>query len=215
MAIFDVDGTLYDQKRLRRRIIRDLLRHLIFKPHRWRDLLVIWKFRKEREKLSHTEHEDLATIQYDLAVHKSGVTADRAKKVIDYWMRIHPLFYLKDCRFEGVVDSIAHMKAKGWKVAVMSDFGAVDKIAALELEMDLIKSAEDKDIDQLKPDPKGFLRVARLLKTQPESCLVIGDRVEKDGIAAEKAGMQFFQAKSSSDFQQLQHLLNQLSGTIS
>jgi HAD superfamily hydrolase (TIGR01509 family) len=43
----------------------------------------------------------------------------------------------------------------------------------------------------LKPDPEGYLLAARTLGVEPAQCLVIGDRLDADGAAAQAAGMAF------------------------
>ena len=40
----------------------------------------------------------------------------------------------------------------------------------------------------MKPDPSGFLKIAARLGIDPGSCLVIGDREDKDGAFAANVG---------------------------
>ena len=50
--IFDLDGTLYDQGKLRRRMFLDLVVGLARNPLFIKDIKVLYAFRKNRERLS-------------------------------------------------------------------------------------------------------------------------------------------------------------------
>jgi beta-phosphoglucomutase-like phosphatase (HAD superfamily) len=43
----------------------------------------------------------------------------------------------------------------------------------------------------MKPSPDGLLLAASSLTAEPKRCLVIGDRLDADGAAANAAGMEF------------------------
>lgn len=54
---------------------------------------------------------------------------------------------------------------------------------------EVLVCATDPEVDAFKPDPKGLLRVAKLLDMLVTECLVIGDRDDRDGEAVRRAGM--------------------------
>jgi FMN phosphatase YigB (HAD superfamily) len=62
---------------------------------------------------------------------------------------------------------------------------------ALSLEVDVMVSSTDAEVDRLKPDPKGLILAASKLKTPLKECLFIGDRDDKDGECARRAGMPY------------------------
>jgi putative hydrolase of the HAD superfamily len=79
---------------------------------------------------------------------------------------------------------------------VFSDYRAEDKLRALGLSVDVIRDATATDVARLKPNPYGFLRVAELLEVSPSRCLIIGDRDDRDGAAAKRAGFVFLKKTS-------------------
>jgi HAD superfamily hydrolase (TIGR01509 family) len=77
---------------------------------------------------------------------------------------------------------------------LVSDYPALKKLHALghaNLFDTVVASGEAEGPRRLKPHPDGYLAAASRLGIEPEHCLVIGDRIDADGKAAEAAGMQF------------------------
>jgi len=62
------------------------------------------------------------------------------------------------------------------------------KLEAMQLSADVVVSATDDDVGVLKPHPLGLERLMQRAGVPPGATLVIGDRVERDGIAAQRAG---------------------------
>ena len=94
---------------------------------------------------------------------------------------------------------IAQHRSRGGKTAVVSDYPARRKLAAMgiaELFDAVIASGEPGGPHQLKPNPAGFRLAAEQLSTPPGQCLVIGDRADADGEAARRAGMAFHHVAS-------------------
>lgn len=77
--IFDVDGTLYDQGKLRRRMFFELLCRFVKKPRLVRDIQVLYRFRKNREILSKENDNSgcLETRQYEEVAHELGVDVEK------------------------------------------------------------------------------------------------------------------------------------------
>jgi FMN phosphatase YigB (HAD superfamily) len=90
------------------------------------------------------------------------------------------------------------LRTAGVAVAVLSDYPAADKLAALELEADILVSAVDPRVDRLKPHPRGLQRVIELAGVEPEKTVMIGDRDERDGECARRAGARWL-IKAASD----------------
>lgn len=63
-AIFDVDGTLYDQRKLRLFMVRDMFNCVLRQPGRISELRILWLFRKMREKHAVDAASDLESWQY-------------------------------------------------------------------------------------------------------------------------------------------------------
>ena len=189
-VIFDVDGTLYDQSRLRAIMAGMLLLHGLFQPHRLIDLKIIKTFRTFREGAT-LAPEDFSTYQYQVVADKLSVTFDDVKSVIEKWMYRMPLPYLRFCRDEKLLTIIRRIRSHGVTTIAYSDYPAVDKLAALGLEMDFVFSATDTLINCLKPNPMGLTAILNQLSLSPKDCLFIGDRDEKDGLCARQVGMDF------------------------
>ncbi|MFH1139008.1 MAG: HAD family hydrolase [Pseudomonadota bacterium] len=188
-VIFDVDGTLYDQRRLRIKMALDLARSCLFRPSGWKELLVIRTFRRTRAGLAGGEVQNLAAAQYQACARKLGIAPRQVEHIIEKWMFRAPLRHLGACRRPGVRDFMLLLKARGIKTGVFSDYPAREKLEALDLHPDVVLAATDPEVDRLKPDPKGLILTARRLGIPARECLYIGDRDDLDGAAARSAGM--------------------------
>lgn len=191
LVIFDLDGTLYSLGQLRRRIQLDLITYYGWRPHRWREMLWIQRFRSYREALAERPHSQVDTGPYRWLAEQYQIRPERIATVIEDWMLHRPLPYLAQAVYPEVAGIFAALKARDRQVAVLSDFPARRKIEAMGLELDHIFSAHDPEIDQLKPSPRGLLYIADRLGFAPAECLMVGDRDERDGEAARRAGMAY------------------------
>jgi phosphoglycolate phosphatase/putative hydrolase of the HAD superfamily len=191
VVIFDVDGTLYTQSRLRKKMLVALLAYYAVRPWKVEEIMILQRFRAEREKRAGYAGGDLENAQYDWCIKKGGYSPAKVRRVIQQWMFTFPNPYLQKCTYPGTQSFFSKLKSKGIKVAIYSDYKAHDKLKAMGLEADLIVSSTDPEIDRLKPDPKGLLYIADKLQVSPHQCLFIGDRQEMDGECALKAGMPY------------------------
>lgn len=188
---FDVDGTLYNQKRLRKRMMKALIGYYAVRPHKAHEIEWIRQFRKEREKMADDTRQDIERVQYERAATKIGTQPDKVKTIIEQWMFDHPLAYLKDYVYDGVHDFFSLVRSKEIPIGVYSDFRADEKLEAMSLEADKVVCSTDTFIDRLKPEPKGLTYLAEHFHVAPENCLMVGDRDERDGEAARRAGMHY------------------------
>lgn len=190
-VIFDVDGTLYTQSKLRRRMLFDLLGYYALRPWRLDDMLLLRRFRAEREKRPGHQGPDLENAQYAWCADNSRYSVARVRAVVDRWMFRHPNQYLGSCAYPGTASFFDALRQQGIKIGIYSDYPAHDKLVALGLRADIVVSSTDPEIDQLKPNPQGLLHIAAALGLAPAECLFVGDRPELDGICAERAGMPY------------------------
>lgn len=212
LVIFDVDGTLYDQSRLRKKMGRTLIGHYMFRPWNAYDLQIIRVFRKERELMNFNPVKNIETAQYELCAKKIKAPAENVKKVIEKWMYQAPLQYLHECSFTGVRDFFKALKQKNIKIAIYSDYPAVEKLQAMGLEADMVVSSTDQDVDSLKPNPGGLNYILKNFNLPVEKCLFIGDRDELDGACARQIGMQYYilsnEDKKSDFYKALSNTVN-------
>lgn len=190
-VVFDVDGTLYDQSRLRKHMLLALLRHYLPRPWQLGDMLLLSRFRAEREQRAGYGCVGLQEAQYTWCAGKGGYTAAKVQQVVEHWMHRFPLRYLTSCIYPGTALFFDALRAKGLQVAIYSDYPAVDKLEAMGLQADVVVSSTDPEVNYLKPDPRGLRLVARRLGLDVSECLFIGDRQELDGACAESAGMPY------------------------
>ena len=187
LVAFDVDGTLYDQRRLRLRMMRDMGWHVL----RTRSLdvpVVIGRYRHLREELGDAEQDRFE----DELIRRTGLATNRdpyqVRAIAEEWMDRRPLPYLAACRYDGVARLFDGLRRHGKRIGVVSDYPARAKLAALGLEADVIVSATDPAVGILKPHPRGLLDLVARAGAEPATTLLIGDRVERDGEAARRAG---------------------------
>jgi putative hydrolase of the HAD superfamily len=192
LVIFDVDGTLYNQRKMRKIMSRQLIGHYLFRPWSAYDLQIIRVFRKERELMCFNPVQNIEEAQYKICADKINSTADSVKKIIDKWMYQAPLKYLRECCYPGIHQFFSLLKQQGIQIAVYSDYPAAEKLQAMELEADLVVSSTDKAIDALKPNPAGLSYILQHFNMAADECLFFGDRDELDGACARKAGMPYY-----------------------
>lgn len=188
LAVFDVDGTLYDQRRLR----IAMLGHLVADAWCSRSLetlRLLKTFRQVREALADEPGADFVRLQYALAAQRHACLPERVQALVAHWMETAPLPLLAGCRYDGLPALFTALRAAGKRIGVLSDYPAGAKLAALELEADFVVSACDDDVGRLKPDPHGLHTLLRRAGVPPERAVMIGDRFERDAEAARRAGV--------------------------
>ena len=188
LVVFDVDGTLYDQRRLRLGMLRQLIGHS-WQTRSLNTLLILRTFRQVRETLGEQAGHDFMALQYAQTASRHGATPAAVRSLTEEWMERRPLPLLAACRYAQVAEVFAGLRANGKQIAAFSDYPAVAKLAALGLQADAVVCATDADITRLKPDPAGLLSILRQTGVGPARALMIGDRFDRDAAAAEKAGM--------------------------
>ena len=190
-VVFDLDGTLYDQRRLRRRMLARLALHLAARP---RDLALprrLATFRRLREALAEEEVAGIGRLQYERPARALGIAPEALRADVVTWMHRRPLDLLAACRAPGADRLFRALRTTGRRVAVLSDYPAAEKLRALCLEAEPVVSAEDPEVDRLKPHPRGLEVVLERLGLGAAECVMIGDRDERDGACARRLGMPF------------------------
>lgn len=211
LVIFDVDGTLYNARNLRNKMLFSLIRYYFFHPGKFSELKVIQTFRKEREKLSDTEASDILTQQYEIPAGICGKSPAEVEKIITHWMHRQPLRHLPSVTYPSARKVLSYLKEQNITTVAYSDFPAKEKIATMGLQFDKIFSAHDPEINRLKPHAAGLNHILTTLQVPAERCLMVGDREDRDGEAARRTGMPFFQIQTNGE-ESMRQLLAQLSG---
>lgn len=192
LVIFDVDGTLYNQSKLRKRVLLNLLSHYAARPWKYKDLLILYHFRKERERRASKNFNNLEQEQYEWCSQKTGFSVPHIKKVIQKWMFHYPNQFLLNCMFPGTKEFIESIADRNILTAVYSDYPSNQKLKIMELNFDILVSSTDYFINAMKPSPKGLNYIISQLNIKNRAnCLYIGDRYELDGECANSADIPF------------------------
>ena len=159
-------------------------------------LSTLRRFRVEHERLraEKVESPNPFQTQVERTAHSLGVHPEQVDAVVREWMLRRPGKWLRLFKRRGLLAEIDRYRACGGRTALVSDYPATIKLEALgarPLFDVVVASGEPGGPTRLKPDPQGYLLAAQRLGTEPGSCLVIGDRQDADGLAAQAAGMAF------------------------
>lgn len=187
LVVFDVDGTLYSQQALRLRLAPELVGQLFSRSGR-KSLKILANYRRLREQFAEREVENFETTLRAGTCAAAQCSAEDAQHIIGDWIHRRPLRHLKACVFAGVPELFVALRSARKTVAIYSDYAARTKLTAMGLAADHVASADDPDVAMLKPHPKGLLHLMAKAGVQPHETLLIGDRAERDGEAANRAG---------------------------
>lgn len=192
-VLFDLDGTLYHQARLRALMMVELLALPLagpFKaPRRWRALAA---YRQAMEDLrTAAPNGPVPAAQVKAAAMKTGLATGDVERLVDDWMMKRPLKHLMRCRVAGIAELLDVLAARGVSAGVLSDYPAEAKLDALGLagRFTPVLCTTDPGIAALKPNPRGFLRACEVWQLDPGDVLMVGDRVDVDAAGAAAAGM--------------------------
>jgi HAD superfamily hydrolase (TIGR01509 family) len=190
--VLDVDGTLYRQGPLRRAMaVRLLAAHATRPAAGWQTLSVLRAYRRAQEHLRGDLTGDVAAAQLRLACDRTRLDRSTVAACVERWMEREPLAFLRRYVQPGLVEFLETCRARGVRLATLSDYPAEAKLEALGVAryFDFNLCAQAHEIGVFKPDPRG-LRVAldRLGASAGES-LYVGDRADVDWPAAQAAGL--------------------------
>ncbi|MGV8058398.1 MAG: HAD family hydrolase [Smithellaceae bacterium] len=200
-VIFDVDGTLYDQRRLRLLMLRDLFLYYLIRPDQWKDLLILHHFRIMRQKIinNYNNNENILTGQYRLAAEKTNVSSHRVESCVNKWIMNYPLQYLRYLCHPGLLDFCNALQRSSIRIAAFSDYPVREKLRALGMPEMISICTTDIEVNAMKPDTKGLLLAVKKLKVPIENCLLIGDREDKDGECARRINMPYLLKATKTD----------------
>jgi putative hydrolase of the HAD superfamily len=188
-VVFDVDGTLYRQRQLRLRMAWDILLYTLLK----RDLNVIAvlaRYRRIRERLGDEQGIDFERALITQTATATANSPDSVRSIVAEWIERRPLRYLAACRYPSLSQLFAGLRRSGKSIGILSDYPAEAKLEALGLTANYVVFAGDESIGLLKPHPRGLESLIAAAGVKPHETVVIGDRVDRDGLVARRAGAQ-------------------------
>ena len=189
LAVFDVDGTLYRQSTLRLRMARDMLVQALA-TRSWTHVKVLSRYRSLREELGEAETDGFDPLLVSRTAEVTGTPPKAVQAIVAEWMERRPLRYMERCRYDGITDLFAGLRSAGKQIGVLSDYPVTEKLAALGLAADHVACAGDEGVGILKPHPRGLQHLIGMAGVGSSQTVLIGDRVERDGHAARRAGAQ-------------------------
>ena len=188
LVVFDMDGTLYDQRPLRWRMLAVLL-HETVRTASLDTLLTLREFRRSREVLATKSCGNFLDAQYAVPAARRGCPPEHVRSLVTEWIEKRPLAYLSQCRRPGVDRVFAALRIAGKRIGILSDYPAREKLAALGLDADFVVSSTDEDVGRPKPDPAGLFKLMRLAEVDPRQTLLIGDREDRDWEVARRSNV--------------------------
>jgi putative hydrolase of the HAD superfamily len=187
LVAFDVDGTLYRHGPLRLRMAQEILLHAL-SNWSFETIAVLRTYRRIRERLGDQEVPDFEHALIAETAAATDHSPDTVRAVVTEWIEQRPLRHLAGCRYPSLPEFFAGLRRKGKVIGILSDYPATAKLDALGLAADHVVSAGDKGIGLLKPHPRGLEALIAAAGASAQATLLIGDRAERDGLVARRAG---------------------------
>lgn len=178
---WDVDGTLYSLLRMKYTFLqlcidRSVSRHAI---RAWQELFLLERFRYQ-----------MRVIRSQGGVIRIGNFPSYRAKLIAIEKRWYgPAIGRAGVR-PGVLELIDYFHEAGLRQIVVSDYVSSYKLHALGLDNRFEASYAGESLGYLKPATELFRAVTNDLDVDPNRVLHIGDRKDRDGVAASSAGCQ-------------------------
>jgi HAD superfamily hydrolase (TIGR01509 family) len=187
--IFDVDGTLYRQPPVRRGMALRLLSYSTRNPLAGlKTAAFLRHYRRAQERL---RGNGSCRDQLHTACRDSRVKLEWGEGCVREWIEQRPLDLVAKAIYPGVAALLHRAEERGLRLAVVSDYPAVEKLRALGLDryFRCVISSPDPRMARFKPDPGGILAILQELKIDAAEAVYIGDRPEVDAEAAKRAGV--------------------------
>jgi len=187
VAVFDLDGTLYDKRGLALRMVLRQLCHL----------RLLKAERDVRRAMAGTDFgaaDAFLGVFYNRIGEKTGVSPEK----VESWYNDNYMPAMVDvlrCRFSlrpWVEPALRELRARGVRVAVFSDYPcAPQKLQALGFRPEWADAGvfDAPSMGGLKPCRASFLRLAAAIGAAPDDITVIGDRADTDVEGARRSGM--------------------------
>ena len=196
---FDVDGTLYDVRRQKFRILGPMLRHA----------RVLSRFSETVQEMRGGRYPDFREELARRIGSKVGVTEVRARQVLNHvvW-GAWPQSFSERTPFRGVGETLAAIRLPR---AIVSDYEAEEKLQRMGLDQGWAARISCERLGALKPLPDGLLAAAEALGVAPDGILHIGDRADTDEAMAVAAGARcWLLGRDFKDWRELRRKLEAL-----
>ncbi|MBD3420885.1 MAG: HAD-IA family hydrolase [Chitinivibrionales bacterium] len=194
-VIFDLDGTLYKMQWH----LRVLITLLVFPQ-----MSLLPRYIKAHNSFADMDVESGEQLTYLLCKklsESSNTNLTQAKTWIE--KKFYPAFvsamgFFRNSR-PGLPDLLSRLKSSGKKLAVLSDYGCVaQRLGRLGLDVSLFDEITSSETaGALKPCARPFQQIADSFGMPGSKIVVVGDRNDTDGEAAQRCSMQFVHVAGS------------------
>lgn len=140
LAVFDVDGTLYNQRRLRLKMAYELLLHAL-RSRSLRTPRLLAAYRRLREQLADDEVQDFEQVLLMQTAGRCRLPPATVAALATEWLEQRPLRHIAACRYDGLPELFQRLRARGKRIAILSDYPAQAKLQATGLAADIIVCA--------------------------------------------------------------------------
>jgi putative hydrolase of the HAD superfamily len=151
-------------------------------------LKVLRVYRRLREELGDLETDGFDPVLVERTAAATSTSAEVVRALVAKWMEQRPLVYLERCRYPALVELFDALRQRRIKVGVLSDYPVEAKLETLGLKADHVVWAGEPAVGILKPHPRGLQHLMAQAGADPSRTMMIGDRAERDGEAARRAG---------------------------
>ena len=191
--LIDLDGTLYNVGLVKLALGAQLA------CGNWKAGRVVQTFLREHKRMSLELSEPVSDpfyLQIERTAEQLGQPHDEVERIVQNWMFRRAVPWMHAFRRRSLLREIVEFRAQGGLTALVSDYPAREKLHAMRASslFDVVVAiGEPGGPGRLKPWPDGYLLAAKRLGVDPQECLIIGDRADADGAAAQRAGITYRQ----------------------
>ena len=182
---FDIDGTLYSQRRLYRSAIGFALAHARFIYHFSHVRTALRASPRNQHGYNNLYHHQASLLAARLRIAPRRAAEKIERLIYNRWnQRIarQPLY-------SGVTALLAHLQSRGVPLAIMSDFPVTEKLKAWGIQHYFQHTIECERLGTLKPSPRLFRRLAERMRLAPNTILYVGNSPQNDVEASIDAGL--------------------------
>jgi len=177
---FDLDGTLYDLPKMKRRLWASMLRH----PR----VLSAWQ--KETEAVRGQRHSDIHGWVAKQVASKVGIETSKAAAIIQKVIfETYPSKFEPKHLLPGLQELFEELDQRNILRAVVSDHPVEKKLAGLAQSAGWACRIDCSALGAMKPLPDGLFKAADTMGLNVKELVLIGDRENTDGEMASAAGI--------------------------
>jgi len=189
--IIDMDGTLYFQYPVRFIMFFYLLAYYFVRPHRLKELLLLYHYRKISNSGLFSEYHGFEYRQFDYLAKKFKMNISNAKNIVNYWIQDKGVNFIKFFRDKSLILAIKKFEDNGGTVIVYSDYPLIKKMRVLQLQAHYQFYSGDNITEMMKPSKENMEKILSATNFKPDEVLFVGDHNIKDRKSAESVGMKF------------------------